>query len=138
MRPTKRHILCVDDNDDTCSMLSVLLGRAGYEVRTASGVAEALGLAEGGGFDLYLLDNRFADGTGLDLCRRIREFDGAAPVLFFSGLAQESDRRLGLDAGAQEYLIKPNDLGKLVETIAGLIGGDDRGVNSRPAPARAA
>jgi DNA-binding response OmpR family regulator len=133
MQPTKRLILCVEDDDDTCSMLSALLGRVGYEVRTASGVAEGLRSAEGGGFDLYILDNWFADGTGLDLCRRIREFDGATPILFFSGLAQESDRRSGLDAGAQGYLVKPNDLEKLVETVTQLIGNDDGEANSRPA-----
>jgi two-component system, NtrC family, response regulator AtoC len=135
MQPTKRLILCVEDDDDTCSMLSALLGRAGYEVRTASGVADGLRLAEGGRFDLYILDNWFADGTGLDLCRRIREFDCATPILFFSGLAQESDRQIGLDAGAQGYLIKPNDLDKLVETVTRLIGNDDGEAKSRPAPA---
>ena len=138
MQPTKRHILCVDDNDDTCFMLSALLGRAGYEVRTASGVAEGLRLAESERFDLYILDNRFADGTGLELCRRIREFDSATPILFFSGLAHESDRQHGLDAGAQGYLVKPNDLDKLVETVTRLIGNDDREANSRPAVARSA
>ena len=135
MRPTKRLILCVEDDDDTCSMLSALLGRVGYEVRTASGVAEGLRSAESGGFDLYIFDNWFADGTGLDLCRRIREFDGDTPILFFSGLAQESDRRSGLDAGAQGYLVKPNDLEKLVETVARLIGNNDREARSKPAAA---
>lgn len=138
MQPTKRHILCVDDNDDTCFMLSALLGQAGYEVLTASGIAEGLRLAGGGGFDLYILDNRFTDGTGLDLCRQIREFDDATPILFFSGLAQESDRQHGLDAGAQGYLIKPNDLDKLVETVARLIGNNDREANARSAPAGSA
>lgn len=138
MQPTKRRILCVDDDDDTCFMLSALLGQAGYEVLTASGVAEGLRLARGGRFDLYILDNRFTDGTGLDLCRQIREFDDTTPILFFSGLAQESDRQRGLGAGAQGYLIKPNDLDKLVETVARLIGNNDREANTRSAPAGSA
>jgi len=131
MKPAKKQILCVDDHDDTCFMLSALLGRAGYEVWSASGVAEGLRLAASRRFDLYVLDNMFADGDGLDLCRRIREFDGVTPILFFTGLAQQTDRRRGLDAGAQEYLIKPNDLDRLVETVTRLIGNRDREPGSR-------
>ncbi len=116
-------------------MLRILLGRAGYEVGAASGVAEGLRLAEDGRFDLYILDNSLADGTGLELCRRIREFDSATPILFFSGLAYESDRRLGLDAGAQGYLVKPGGLDKLVETVTRLIGDDGVEAHSRT-PAR--
>ena len=132
MTAQKCHILCVDDNDDNCFMLSTLLGRACYEVRTASGHAEGLRLAESRGFDLYILDNRFADGTGLDLCHRIREFDSSTPILFFSGLAHETDRQRGLDAGAQGYLVKPNDLRKLVETVTRLIVNDDCQAHPRP------
>lgn len=122
MQAISRHILCVDDNEDIRFILSAFLGRAGYQVRTASGVVEGLRLAESERFDLYVLDNRFADGAGLDLCHRIREFDSATPILFFSGLAYDSDRRCGLDAGAQDYLVKPNDLDKLTETVTLLIG----------------
>jgi DNA-binding response OmpR family regulator len=133
MPPKKCRILCVDDDEDTCFMLSIMLGRAGYEVRTASGIAQALMLSEGGRFDLYVLDNMFEDGTGLDLCRRIREFDGAKPILFFSGMAHAEDRQHGLDAGALGYLVKPNDLDKLTVTIARLIGSNDCMADSRPA-----
>ena len=120
MQLTKRRILCVDDDDDTRWMLSIMLGQAGYEVKSASGVAEALKLVRTECFDLYLLDRTFADGTGLELCRRIREFDTQTPVVFFSGLALESDRQLGLEAGAQVHLVKPDDLGRLVDTVTQL------------------
>jgi DNA-binding response OmpR family regulator len=138
MQSTKRRILCVDDDEDTCFMLSALLGQAGYEVRTASSVAEGLRSAEGWRFDLCILDNRFADGMGLDLCRGIREFDSATPIIFFSGLSHESDRQRGFDAGAQGYLIKPNDLYKLVETITRLVVNNDREADSKLAPSGSA
>jgi DNA-binding response OmpR family regulator len=118
---TKRRILCVDDDPDTCWMLSLMLGNAGYEVKSASGITEGLKLAKSERFDLYLLDRTFADGTGVELCRRIREFDPQTPVVFFSGLAYESDRQLGLEAGAQEYLIKPDDLIRLIDTVQRLL-----------------
>ena len=85
MRSTKRHILCVDDNDDTCFMLSTLLGQAGYEVRSASSITEGLRLAESEHFDLYILDSQIRGRNGLDLCRRIREFDRTTPIIFFYG-----------------------------------------------------
>jgi two-component system, NtrC family, response regulator AtoC len=135
---TKQRILCVDDNDDTRLMLSVLLGQAGYEVRQAGSFAEGLSLAKGERFDLYLLDGIFADGMGLELCRRIREFDARTPMIFFSGLAYEADRQRGLDAGAQAYLIKPNDISKLVETATRLTININREANSRPAPSASA
>ncbi len=125
MRATQRRILCVDDDDDTCEMLSALLGHAGYEMKSASGMAEGLRLARNERFDLYILDNCFSDGTGLELLPHIRELLPAAPIIFFSGLAHESDRRHGLEAGAQDYLVKPNDLGRLVKTVKQLLEGHE-------------
>lgn len=132
MQPTKQRILCVEDNEDTCLMLSFLLGQAGYEVRQADSFAEGLRLTKSERFDLYILDNRFADGTGLELCGRIRELHPATPIIFLSGLAHESDRQRGLKAGAQAYLIKPDGISKLVETIRRLAGNNDRVPNSTP------
>ena len=119
-----RRILCVDDDHDTCELIAALLGRAGFEVRRASTAAEGLSLARSETFDLYLLDQGLPGWTGSELCRRIREFDTATPVVFFSGFAHESDRRRAFDAGALEYLVKPNDVGKLVETVTRLTGGE--------------
>ena len=100
-----------------------MLGQANYEVDSAKTLAEGLDRARGDGYSLYLLDRRFSDGTGIELCEKIRQFDTRTPIVFFSGLADESDRQRGLAAGAQAYLIKPNDIGKLVDTVVRLIDG---------------
>lgn len=119
----------MEDDEDTCALITAMLGQAGYEVDSAKNMAEGLDRAGGGGYGLYLLDRRFSDGTGIELCERIRQFDTRTPVVFFSGLAQESDRQRGLDAGAQAYLVKPNDVGELADTIIRLIDGTDAGAD---------
>ena len=119
---SKGRILCVDDDVDTCEMLHILLGGAGYEVTTSTSVAEGLSLAKSGQYDLILLDGLFEDGTGVELCRMIRAFDSETPIVFCSGAARQSDVAEGMSAGAQEYLIKPCSLEQIEQTVITLIG----------------
>ena len=121
MSARARRILCVDDHADTCFMLQTLFGQAGCEVTSAATVAEAMRLAESQSFDLFILDMRFPDGSGVEMCRRLRELQPHAPVVFYTGAAYDSDRQDALDAGAQDYLVKPTDIDKLVETVKGLL-----------------
>ncbi|HWT01724.1 MAG TPA: response regulator [Pyrinomonadaceae bacterium] len=107
MQPTKRRILCVDDDADTCNMLVVLLGRENYEVTAVKTVSEALGLARAESFNLYILDEWFPREAGLGLCRKIREFDRYTPIVFYSGAAFDSDKEEALYAGAQAFVAKP-------------------------------
>lgn len=119
MTPPRCRVLCVDDHDDTCFMLRTLLGTSGYEVETADGVSEALRLARAEHFDLYVIDNRYPDGTGADLCRRLREASPDTHVVIYSGAAYGSDRDEGLDAGATAYVVKPaiDDLLKTIKEV---------------------
>ena len=117
-RSIKGRLLCVDDDRDTCEMLTLLLGHAGYEVEHALSVGDGLRKARRGGFDLILLDWSFADGTGLDLCRRIRAFDSQTPIVFYTGEMDENAIELAIGAGAQEYLIKPVAVESLLQAIS--------------------
>jgi CheY-like chemotaxis protein len=103
----KPRILSVDDHEDTLSLLRAMLGTAGYDLTSASSVEEGLSLAKAGDFDLYLLDFKFADGTGKELCERIREFDPETPVLFFSGTHPNLQRE-AQSCGAQGFVMKPD------------------------------
>ena len=116
----KYRILCVDGNEDTCFILSALLRREGYEVSTAEGVAEAKRAVSTGRFDLAILDNRFADGAGIDLCRWMREQAPQTPVVFYSGAAFASDKDEGMCAGAAAYVSKP-DVDGLLAAVTGLL-----------------
>jgi DNA-binding response OmpR family regulator len=121
MPPHSKHILCVDDDEDTCSMLASLLGLVNCQATTARTTAEALELIAGGRFDLYLLDNWLPGGSGVELCREIRRSDASTPIVFYSGAALKSEREEALRAGAQAYLVKPGDVAVLVETVRRLL-----------------
>jgi len=121
MEPTRKRILCIEDDDDTCQFMTCLLELSNYEAKTAKTVAEGLRLANSEPFDLYLLDNMLPDGTGLELCLKIRSLDQHTPILFLSGSAQQEDRQQALDAGAQVYLSKPSDPEELMRVISQLL-----------------
>ena len=99
-------ILFVDDHEDTRFLISYLLEAWGYEVVAVPSVEEGLALARGGGFDLYLLDSRFADGSGTELCEGIREFDKETPIVFYSG-DHPSRLKKALGCDAQGFVLKP-------------------------------
>lgn len=102
----KPRILFVDDHEDTRDLITYLLGAWGYEVEAAQSVEDGLALARGGDFDLYLLDSRFGDGSGTDLCEGIREFDKETPIVFYSG-EHPSRLKKVLDCDAQGFVLKP-------------------------------
>lgn len=68
---------------------------------------EALKLAGRAEFDLFILDTRLESGSGLDLCRALREAHPDTPVSFYSAAAFDSDRETALRAGASAYVAKP-------------------------------
>jgi len=119
-RPTRR-VLCVEDDEETCNMLCGLLGLINCETMTAANTKDALEKIATERFDLYLLDNWLPGGSGVELCRKIRETDSSTPIVFYSGAALDSEREEALAAGAQAYLIKPLDVAALVETIKNLL-----------------
>jgi len=99
-------ILFVDDHDDTRFMVKEWLSQFNYEVATAESMADGLRLAQIEAFDLYILDSRLPDGRGAELCVKIREFDRATPIIFYTGEPTEQLRSELKDC-AQEYVMKP-------------------------------
>ena len=116
----KPRILFVEDHDDTRDLIALLLDHQ-YDVSTASTLHDALNLIRSGHFNLFIFDSWLLDGSGVDLCKRVREFDQSTPILFYSAAAYESDKNLALNAGAQAYLVKPVDVADLLKTIKSLI-----------------
>lgn len=100
-------ILFVEDHDDTRDMLTVMLGRQGYDMKTAHSFEEGLRMAREENFDLFLLDFHLGGGTGKELCERIREFDPHTPILFFSG-SHPKVQQEALSCGAQGFVLKPD------------------------------
>ncbi|HEX8652594.1 MAG TPA: response regulator [Pyrinomonadaceae bacterium] len=121
MLSPRRRILCAESHDDTCSMINLLLEQQGYEVQSAKTVAECMELAEQEPFDLYLLGDRYSDGTGLDLCQHLHRLWPQTPIMFFSAAAYEWNREAGMRAGARAYIMKPAEIDQLVATVRRLL-----------------
>ena len=113
-------ILCVDDHADTSDMLKLLLSNEEVQVATAVSMEEALNLAKTGSFDLYVLDKRLPDGSGLDLCRKLTSITPNVPCMFYTGDAYEVHREQAIAAGADEYVAKP-DIDRLIEVVQKLL-----------------
>lgn len=116
-------ILYVEEHAESCELLTQWLNGSVYEVVSANTLSDGLRLAKRGTFVIYILSGKFIDGTGLDLCRQIRLFDSNTPVIFYSALSRDSDLAAAANAGAQAYLIKPNDFEQIEPTIRRLVNG---------------
>lgn len=121
-------ILFVDDHQDTRDLFEIALSQQNYEVVTAPSIEEALLEIKAKNFDLLILDSWVGDGSGVDLCKSIRERDQVTPIVFCSGLSAEKYRREALDAGAQCYLIKPVSMADLYATVGELTSRSSRRV----------
>jgi DNA-binding response OmpR family regulator len=114
-------ILYVEEHAESSELLALWLGSYGYELVSANTLSDGLSLAKSGTFNIYILSGKFIDGTGLDLCRLIRQFDPTTPIVFYSALTRDSDLVAAVNAGAQAYLIKPNDFEQIASTIKRLV-----------------
>src|SRR5262245_6734526 len=122
----RKRILMVEDHEDDWEMVELKLSE--YKLTFAGDFDKGLRLARRGYFDLYILDNWLPGGSGISLCRAIREFDPYTPILFYSAAAYERDIQEALRSGAQAYLVKPvkpDDLVQAVVRLTSPIGGMD-------------
>lgn len=117
----KYRILCIEDDPDTCEMLTIALKPQGYEVIAAHTAKDALGKASSSDFAALLLDSNLPDSSGVELCKQIRTFNSNTPIIFYSGEARPAMIEEAMQAGAQAYLTKPVTPSKVAETIAELI-----------------
>jgi two-component system OmpR family response regulator len=99
-------ILVVDDDGHIREVMRFTLQQAGHHVVEARDGAEAWRRFSEGGIDLCILDIVMPEADGLDVCRRIRE-KSRVPIIFVSSRDEELDRVLGLELGADDYLVKP-------------------------------
>jgi DNA-binding response OmpR family regulator len=114
----KKRILFVEDHEDAWEIVELSLVEC--KLTFARNFESGLRLARRGYFDLYILDNWLPDGSGIDLCRAIREFDPYTPILFYSAAAYERDIQEASRSGAQAYLVKPVNFDDLERMVAKL------------------
>lgn len=123
-------ILAVDDDDSIRELLELQLTRNGYEALTAADGREALDKASGA--DLILLDVMLPGIDGFEICRRLKADPvlRAVPIIMLTAKAEEIDKVLGLELGADDYLVKPFSIRELLARVKAVLR---RSQNSQPA-----
>jgi two-component system, OmpR family, response regulator MprA len=114
-------VLVVDDDPAVRRSLSTALGRDGYEVLAAEGGNAALAHLVAAGVDAIVLDVAMAEPNGLQVCRRLRARGDRTPILMLTARDLVDDRVAGLDAGADDYLVKPFALAELRARLRALL-----------------
>jgi two-component system response regulator MprA len=115
------HILIVDDESRVISALRRTLVYEGYRVTTASTGESALELTRTRAPDLVILDLMLPDIPGLEVCRRLRAAGNDVAILMLTARDTITDRVIGLETGADDYLIKPFALEELLARIKALL-----------------
>ena len=115
------HILLVDDEVELTEPLTRLLQRQGYGVDVAADGNRGYELAINGDYDLLILDWMLPGQSGLKICRELRSRHHTTPVLFLTAKDTLDDRVDGLDAGADDYLVKPFELRELLARVRALL-----------------
>lgn len=124
-------ILLVDDEVEMADPLGRMLTREGYDVDIAYDGARGSHLAQQGGYDLLILDWMLPHQSGLEICQLLRSQGDRTPVLFLTAKDTLDDRVAGLDAGADDYLVKPFELRELMARVRALLR---RPTNLEPPP----
>jgi OmpR-family two-component system manganese-sensing response regulator len=114
-------ILLVDDEVELTDPLTRLLQREGYEVDVADNGVAGARLALENNYDLLILDWMLPHKSGLEICQELRSHSLTTPVLFLTAKDTVDDRVLGLDAGADDYLVKPFQLRELLARVRALL-----------------
>lgn len=104
--PSRGQVVVADDDPAIRELVAAALARAGYDVIEAPTGAEALGILRSRGADLLVLDIMLPDVHGLDLLAELRD-EYPVPTIVLSGRGTEADRVLGLQCGADDYVVKP-------------------------------
>src|SRR6266567_1077228 len=115
------HILIVDDESRVTSALRRTLVYEGYQITTASNGESALELARTRAPDLVILDLMLPGINGLEVCRRLRATDNNVAILMLTARDTIADRVIGLETGADDYLVKPFALEELLARIKALL-----------------
>ena len=110
-------VLIVDDEKSIVDILNFNLKKEGYSTLLAYDGLEGLELASTRGPDLILLDVMLPHMNGFDICRKLREMGNQCPIIMLTAREEESDKVLGLELGADDYITKPFSVRELLARV---------------------
>ena len=113
-------VLMIEDDESLAQMLGEYLAARGFEVNAHPRAGEGLAALRGGGFDALILDLMLPDADGFEVCRRVRQ-DSDIPILMLTARGDETDRIVGLELGADDYLPKPFNPRELVARLNAIL-----------------
>jgi DNA-binding response OmpR family regulator len=119
-----KHIFFVEDDLSLINGLSFAIKKQGYEIDVARTSLEAKALWANGKYDLVILDVSLPDGSGYDLCKKIRN-TSKIPIMFLTAADEETDIIMGLDIGGDDYITKPFKLAVFLSRINALLRRSD-------------
>ena len=129
---TQPHILVVDDDREIRTLLGRYLDGQGFRVSVAADRSECDEKLAAGHFDLVVLDVMLPDGSGLDICRALRDRKPHIPVILLTALKEDVDRIIGLELGADDYLGKPFNPRELTARIRAVLRRAGAGQDETP------
>jgi len=113
----EKRVLIIEDDKDITDLVEIHLGDLGYSLDKAydgeSGLAKALAKS----YDLVLLDLMLPKLEGLEVCKRIREQNKTLPIIMLTSRSEEMDKILGLELGADDYIVKPFSIRELIARV---------------------
>lgn len=115
-----KHIFFVEDDLSLINGLSFAIQKQGYELTIARTIAEAEQLWANGNYDLAVLDVTLPDGSGFDLCQKIRA-SSKVPIMFLTAADEETNIIMGLDIGGDDYITKPFKLAVFLSRVNALL-----------------
>ena len=121
MTPVGARILMVDDDPGIRDVVSEFLSRHGYRVDTAADAAEMEQALARGPVDLIVLDVMLPGEDGLAICRRLAHEEAAPPIIMLSAMGEDTDRIVGLELGADDYLAKPCNPRELLARVRAVL-----------------
>lgn len=112
-----KKVLIIEDDKDITDLVDIHLGDLGYKLDKSYDGESGLSKALSGDYDLILLDLMLPKLEGLEVCKRIREKDRALPIIMLTSRSEEMDKILGLELGADDYIVKPFSIRELIARV---------------------
>jgi DNA-binding response OmpR family regulator len=110
-------VLVIEDDKNIVELLNIHLADLSCEVTNAGNGTDALSIATKNSFDLIILDLMLPGLSGMEICRRIRQYDHITPIMILSAKSEEIDKVVGLETGADDYLTKPFSIREFIARV---------------------